>query len=235
MQLQEHREELYADELAGKKEKENAELEAIKENGGITEEQAIEITRGYLQDIYGTTQEGLDLFCQYASGYNLEESCYLVEWCDAPLYDRNYHFCIRIRDGQLIGTDYAGVDFFEQEGITSEEAEGKIPELHEKAVVFMKEKMGISFEEEYVYYETYEDNGITTRNRVKFIFKDKDDSIYQVEYLWNGCFQNYWNGGSYSHSEPCDTDLSKYEDGKIGYDEFEHKCVISTFRQLNSN
>ncbi|MBD5106592.1 MAG: hypothetical protein HDT41_06400 [Lachnospiraceae bacterium] len=234
--LRERYEEMYADELASEKEKENAELEAIMANGGITEEQAIGIAKGYLQDIYGITGEGLELLSHYSSADNLEEKgCYLVEWCDAPLHERNYLLLIRARDGQLIGTTYTDNDYFEQEKIKAEEAESKIPELHEKAVAFMKEKMGISFEKEHVYYETYEDNGITTNKTVKFIFSYKDDGIYEVEYLWNGGFCSYWKGGSWSHLEPCDTDLSEYEDGKISYDERAHKFVISTFRQLDSN
>lgn len=234
--LQERLEEWYADGLASKKEKENAELEAIIANGGITEEQAIGIAKGYLQDIYGITGEGLELLSHYSSADNLEEKgCYLVEWCDAPLHERRYLLCIRARDGQLIGTDYVDNDYFEQEKIKAEEAESKIPELHEKAVAFMKEKMGISFEKEYVYYETYEDDGITTKNRVRFIFLNKDEGIYEVEYLWNGGFLSYWNGGPWSHLESCDTDLSEYEDGKISYEEMDHKFVISTFRQLDSN
>lgn len=221
------------DELAQIREREKSGMEAAIAEGGITEEQAIEIAGGYLQDIYGTTEEGLDLLSHYDFDDNLkEEGCYLVEWSNAPLYDRSYHFYIRAKDGQLTGTDHAGEDFFEQEGIKTEEAEGKIPELYEKAAAFMKEKMGISFEKEYVYYETYEKDGITTGNTVKFIFSKEGSGIYEVEYLWNGSLHSYWNGGSYSHRE-FGTDFSEYENGKISYQN--NKFVISTFRQLESN
>lgn len=233
--LKERAEVIIADELAEIREKEKAGMEAIIADGGITEEQAVEIAKGYLQNIYGITGEGLEMLSHFVSNDDLEErSCYLVEWADAPVYDIRYYLYIGAKDGQLIGIEYLGDDYFEQEGIKAEEAEGKIPELHEKAAAFMKEKIGISFEKEYVYYETGEDDGITTK-KVKFIFTNEDDGIYEVEYLWNGKFNTCWKGGTDSCYESCDTDLSEYEDGKVSYDPFSKKYLIATFRQLDSN
>lgn len=233
--LQERAEELCADELANIKEKQNAELAASMENGGITEEQALEIARGYFKDIYGITEEGLDVSCRYFYLEDLEDlsymnNTYLVELRDAPLYEKNYFFHIGITDGHLVETrNVVGDSYFEAEGIRTEEVEGKIPELREKAAAFMKEKLGISFEQEYVFYETYE-GGETTTKIVKFVFPNKDGGVYELQYLWNGEFHQY--------SELSDTDLSEYadKDGKTRYDQFmgqENYWITSTFKQLN--
>lgn len=220
--LKERREEWYADELASK----NAELEAIIENGGVTEEKAIEIAKGYLQDIYGITEEGLDLDSGYLEEGFIGEARYSITWSDAPLYEENYSFDIAASDGHLIDTMILDDDYLEREGVRAEEAESKIPELHEKAVAFMKEKMGISFEQEYVHYNIYNDDGITDKG-VNFIFPNKDGGVYIVQYVWEGEFSRY--------VELSDKDISEYEDGKIRYDEFNGKLLTSTFRQLNSN
>ena len=117
-------------------------------------------------------------------------------------------------------------DYLKREGVKAEEAESKIPELHEKAVAFMKEKMGMSFEQEYVHYNVYNDDGITDKG-VNFIFTNKDGGGYIVQYVWEGEFSRC--------VELSDKDISEYEDGKIRYDEFNGKLLTSTFRQLNSN
>ncbi len=57
--LKERAEVIVADELAEIREKEKSGIEAAIANGGITEEQAIEISKGYLKDIHDTTEEGL--------------------------------------------------------------------------------------------------------------------------------------------------------------------------------
>lgn len=225
--LQERYEEMYADELAGKKEKENAEVEAIVANGGITEEQAIEIARNSLSDIYGITEEGLDLNSYYKSAGEpfgaAEEGTYLIIWKKFAPHE-NYYFSIGAKDGRIIATENSGESSVAAEGLPVEEAEGKIPELHEKAASFMKEVANKSYEQEYVYLVTYE-NGTTTEV-VSFVFANADGSGYEVSYLWDGRM--------YSYGE---ADLSEYPDGEkrtrqMGLESF---SVESELRQLNAD
>lgn len=228
-----HYEEEHAEEIAQEKEKEKEEIAANVESGGITEQQAIETATKLLSDIYGITGEGMEFNHYYESGEEVlfpdgdvvlkpaGEAYYCVNWSD--IIDHHYYyFYINANDGRLMYTEHSGSYMFAVEGVTIAEAENKIPALHEQAVTFMEEKIGETYQKEYVYYMTNEDGATTSR--VRFIFEKEDGSAYEVSYLWDGIFTGF-----------DEVDLSDYENGEtqslhMGGDEMME--VKAVFRSL---
>lgn len=193
----------HAEEIAQKKETEKEAIMANVESGGITEQQAIETASALLPAFYGITGEGMDFNHYYNEGDEMitppTEPYYCVNWTDI-ISHQYYYFFISAKDGRLTSTTYSSGSQ-DEKALAIEEAEGKITALHKKAAAFMKEKIKETYDKEYVYYLTY--NNETTTRCVKFIFAKEAGSAYEVSYLWNGTFAGFE-----------ETDLSDYENGK---------------------
>lgn len=193
-----HYEEEHAEETAQKKEKEKEEITANIEDGGITQEQAIETATTLLSDLYGITGEGMERNQWYDNGE--EEPFYCVNWSDIIAH-QYYYFYISGRDGRLTYASHSSSDIADTKGVTVDEAEEKIAALDGQAAAFIQEKIKEPYLKEYVYYLTSED-GITTRF-VRFVFEKEDGSAYEVSYLWDGTFIEFE-----------EVNLSDYENGQ---------------------
>lgn len=207
-----HYEEEYAEETAQEKEKEKEEITANIEDGGITQEQAIETATTLLSDLYGITGEGMERNHWYDNGEEVlspdgdgilrsaVEPFYCVNWSDIIAH-QYYYFYISGKDGRLTYASHSSSDIARAEGVAIEEAEDKIAALDGQASAFIQEKIKETYLKEYVYYLTSED-GLTT-GFVRFVFEKEDGSAYEVSYLWDGTFIEFE-----------EAELSDYENGQ---------------------
>ena len=184
--LQEQR----AEELA---EREAAEKEQIKEvvaSGGITEEQAVEIATGYLQQVFGLDGSGMELN-HYYNESDVEPvivaDTYCVNWSDYGNY-RYYYFHIDASDGTLRSLSYSH-DIQEAEALrpTVSEASGKIADIKRQAQDFLEEKLKIrgSYREVKSYYRVNVTDETVSR-LVDVLFVGEDGASYLVACRWNG-------------------------------------------------
>lgn len=179
----------HAEEIERKKEQEKEDIAANVDNGGITEQQAIETASALLPEFYGITGEGMEFNHYYEVGDESSappaEPYYCVNWCDI-INHQYYYFFISAKSGELTYASHSSSAIADAKGVTLETAENRISSLQQQAESFMKEKRKMDYKEEYVYYLTYDDG--TTTKYARFIFEKEDGSACEVSYLWDGTF-----------------------------------------------
>ncbi len=176
---QEHAEEIEAEEL-----KEQEAIAGNVDSGGITEQQAIEIAREKLADIFGMTGEGYEQNSYYNEPEEGRRADYCVNWTNI-ISHKYYYFNIDAQDGHLISATYSGEDVHREARIlTTEEAQERIPQLQAAAAEVMDSKVGVPYDKVYVYYLRYEDGSAGSHGR--FYFAGEDGSAYGIGLTWDG-------------------------------------------------
>lgn len=182
--------EQHAEEIAERKAAEKEQIREAVAAGGVTEEQAVEVAKGYLKRIFGLDGSGMELnHC-----YNNPDpdpagiaGTYNVSWSDMGSYS-SYFFFIDAADGSLRSMSYS----HDREGTEAlrpsvSEAPEKIDAIRRQAQEFLEEKLDISesFEEVKSYYlvnVTDEKVGRT----VDVLFTKEDGDSYLVSCRWDG-------------------------------------------------
>lgn len=182
-------EEEFADELAQQKENEEQKIEEIVENGGITEEEAVEIAKGWLTNLYGVTEEGLE--CNHYLGEDDapiagKTEFYHVNWTDFP-NRKYYYFFIDTEDGSLAYAKGTGGNM-EEETVAATEVNALLPELKQSAISFVEEQVQLSYED--CYYAYYSVDDVLGKNAM-FIFVQEDNSAFTLTYFWDGVFYGF--------------------------------------------
>ena len=194
--LQKRYEEEYADEIAENAREQEKQIEQAVNEGGITEQEAAVEAQKWLNKIYGITGDGLEMSSHLETGefYLLgERDLYIVIFTDAATR-QHYYFYIRSRDGIPAYISYSSASNASDAELTPDELEEVIPELKEKAVSFVTEKLGedmASYAEKYVSYYVY--NGQRAATSIKYIFVKEDKTACIAEYLWDGTFYHFYN------------------------------------------
>ncbi|MCM1268793.1 MAG: hypothetical protein NC302_12900 [Bacteroidales bacterium] len=187
--LQEQR----ADEIA---EKEAAEREQVKEvvaSGGISEEEAIERAKAYLERLFGRSGDGMELN-HYFNDAEAEamgrENTYCVNWSDVGNY-QHYYFFIDAADGSLRSMSYSH-GLREAVRPAASEAAEMTDSVKEQARNFLREKLEIqeNIAEEKVYYLYNTDSGNVSR-LVDVLFVAEDGTAYRVGCRWDGEVYEY--------------------------------------------
>ncbi|MCM1040167.1 MAG: hypothetical protein NC434_12675 [Ruminococcus sp.] len=183
--LTKYAEEERAEEIAARKEQEKQQIEEVVEAGGITEEEAVRIATGYLEQFFGISGEGLERNQYYDEERTIadENRFYCVNWTDFPAR-KHYYFYISARDGSLVEVNYSGKDISQAEGPAVGEIDKLSPDIQTKAVAFMEEKMQFAYEDVYSVYYTADD---ALCRCLSFLFVQKDKA-YMIEYTWEGVF-----------------------------------------------
>ncbi len=210
--LQQRYEEEFADKIeAEEQEREEAAKQAV-DAGGITEEEAVESAKGWMQRLYGITGDDMERNSYFEAtqdaGYagSGEKDTYMVNWSNMPGREY-YYFYISAQDSSLVYASYSSGDLAEslQTPVTPEEAETKLPELKTQAEAFMRDKLGLdaaAYGERYALYMLYspmeeaaqpeeEPAQQTIGSRVGFLFYSDDGQPeygYVVTYAWDGTF-----------------------------------------------
>lgn len=176
---QEHAEEIEAEEL-----KEQEAIAGNVDSGGITEQQAIEIAKEKLADIFGMTGEGYEQNSYYNEPEEGRRANYCVNWTNI-ISHKYYYFNIDAQDGHLISATYSGEDVHREARIlTTEEAQERIPQLQIAAAEVMDSKVGVPYDKVYVYYLCYEDG--STGSHGRFYFAGSDGNAYGIGLTWDG-------------------------------------------------
>ena len=208
---EQHKEE-HTDEIAKQKEKEEQKKAKAIENGGIMEEEAVEIAKEWLRKIYDITEEGLEIDYFFSDDVPIagKTEIYHVNWRDFS-GRQNYSFYIDAKDGSLVYTARTGRNV-EKEALTVTEADALLPGLKQSAVLFIKEQLQQTCED--VYYAYYSVNDVLSES-VRFIFVQKDNSAFSLTYYWDGTFKEFQESRFSTYEE-------EYEDMKESVDAVEY-------------
>lgn len=200
--LAERYKEEHAGEIAKQKEDEEQKKAEVIENGGITEEEAIETAQEWLIRIFGITGEGLENNHYFRDDVPIADKTefYQVNWTDFP-NRKHYYFVIDAKDGSLARAVRTGGNM-EKKIPAVTEADVLLPELKRKAVSFVEEQLQLTYED--VYYSYYSVNDTLSRE-VCFLFVKEDNSAFLLGYYWNGAFWRFQKSQFSTYQE-------KYED-----------------------
>lgn len=197
--LLERYEEEYAEEIAAEQAEEKEQIANLVSEGGITEQEAIEIATRYLQQVYGLDGSGMELNHYYnENGWtgnipeDSENANYCVNWSDHGSY-QHYYFWIDAGSGELLEFDYSGSGFMDllEETPSVSEASVKASSAQKQAVDFLENKMGIteSYDKIETCYRVY--NGEELGSFVYNVFHKSDQTVYVVTCCWDGTIESY--------------------------------------------
>lgn len=182
-------EEEFADELAQWKESEEQKKAEIIEGSGITEEEAVEIAKGWLMKLFGVTENGLE--CNRYLGEDDapiagKTEFYHVNWTDFP-NRQYYYFYIDAEDGGLAYAKGTSGNM-EEETVAAAEANALLPELKQSAISFVEEQLQLTYED--CYYAYYSIDDVLGKNAM-FIFVQGENSAFALTYFWDGVFYGF--------------------------------------------
>lgn len=196
----------YAQELAQQKETEQKQIANNVENGGVTQQQAVEIAAEKLYTFFESDGEGMELNSYYSETDHSakRQAVYVVTWSH-PVTHKCYYMEISARDGRVTWAAQTDPNSADIPDLAAEEAKERIGVLRESAEEFMEEKAGAAYENVYVYYLECMDGTVLYHDGVRFVFELPDQSAYGVTYDWDGVLDNY-----------MEVDLADYQerDGK---------------------
>lgn len=174
----------HAEEIEAKEAKKQEAIAGNVESGGITEQQAIEIAREKLADIFGMTGDGYEQNSYYNEPEEGRRADYCVNWTNI-ISHKYYYFNIDARDGHLISATYSGEDVHrEARVLTTAEVQERIPQLQAAAAEVMDSKVGVPYDKVYVCYLRYEDESAGSQGR--FYFAGEDGNAYGIGLTWDG-------------------------------------------------
>lgn len=173
----------HAEEIAKEEEAEKAAIAENVEDGGITEQQAIEIATQKLSEIFGMTEDGFERNSYYDEREEGRKAVYCVNWSNI-ISHQYYYFYIDAADGHMIWAEHSDSEIHEAPSVALEEVGEKIPELQAAATSCMKDIVKESYNKVYVYYLKYTDG--SAGSSVRFYFAREDQSAYAVTYTWSG-------------------------------------------------
>lgn len=173
-------------------EREAAEKEQVKKvvsSGGITEEQAVETAKGYLEQVFGVDGDGMELNHYYnepdSEPADISDT-YCVNWSNMGNYSY-YYFWIDAADGSLRSLSYShDLERSETAKPPVSEAPGKIAGIKKLAQNFLEEKLEIreTYEEVRSYYKVNLTDDQVGR-LVDILFVKEDGAAYLVECRWD--------------------------------------------------
>lgn len=210
----------HAEQIAEEEAQEQAAIDKNVESGGITEQEAIEIGRQKLADIFGMTVDGFEQNAYYNEPEEGKRADYCVSWSN-NIEHKFYYFNIDAQDGHLVRASYSGTGLHDGAAATEEEALGRIPQLQEAAAETMRREVGAAYDKVYVYYLNYEDGSVGIG--AVFYFVMEDQNAYGIAYTWNGILH-----------EIEEKDISTLKDGEEinMWDGEEDMKATAVFREL---
>lgn len=179
-----------AEEIAEREAVEKEQVKEVVASGGITEEKAVEIATGYLQQIYGLDGSGMEINHYYVSEDDFRPvfpNSYGVNWSDLGNY-RHYYFFIDAADGTLRSVSYSH-DMKERLAMRPSvtEAADQTASVSKQAERFLTEKLEIqeTYEEIRSYYLVNMDSERVSGS-VDVLFVMADGTARQIRSTWDG-------------------------------------------------
>lgn len=182
----------YAQELAQQEETEQKQIVDNVENGGITQQQAVEIATEKLYAFFEDDGEGMELNSYYSETDHRAtgEAVYVVTWSH-PVTHKRYSVELSAQDGRVTWARQTNPDSADIPDLAAKEAKERIGVLRKSAEAFMEEKAEAAYENVYVYYLECMDGTEVYHDGVRFVFELPDQSAYGVTYDWDGVLDNY--------------------------------------------
>ena len=182
--------EQHAEEIAEREAQEKEQVKEVVASGGITEERAVEIATGYLQQIFGLDGSGMEINHYYVSEDEymaVFPNTYGVNWSDVGNY-RYYYFFIDAADGTLCSMSYSH-DMKERLAVRPAvtEAADKTASISKQAERFLAEKLEIqeTYEETRSYYLVNTESEKVS-GMVDILFIMADGTARQIRCTWDG-------------------------------------------------
>lgn len=195
--LQERYEDIYAEEIAAAEAEEEEQIAQLVSQGGITEQEAVGIATGYLQQIYGLDGSGMELNHYYqengiTGSLSGENPNYCVNWSNRGSH-QYYYFWIDAGSGDLLEFLYSDGNSEEREQMkpSVKEASAKASAIKEQAADFLENRIGIteSYDNIETSYRVY--NGEELGTFVYVVFYKKNQTVYVVTCHWDGTVGGY--------------------------------------------
>lgn len=187
--------EQHAEEIAEREAEEKEQVKEVVASGGITEERAVEIATGYLQQIYGLDGSGMEINHYYVSEDDFRPvfpNSYCVNWSDIGNY-RYFYFHIDAADGTLRSVSYSH-DMKERLAMRPSvtEAADQTASVSKQAERFLTEKLEIqeTYEEIRSYYLVNTESERVS-GMVDVLFVMADGTARQIRSTWDGEVVNY--------------------------------------------
>lgn len=198
-------------------EREAAAREQVKEviaSGGITEEQAVEIATGYLEQVFGLDGSGMELNHYYNDPETSPAhvvGTYCVNWSNMGNYSY-YYFWIDAADGTLHSLSYShDIEKSEEAKPSVSEAPGKIAGIKKLAQNFLEEKLEIR--EEYQEVKSYYRVNVTDESvsrLVDVLFVAEDGGAYLVTCRWDEEVSDFAVTTKEGYEKQLRTDVETY-------------------------
>lgn len=183
-------EEVYKEEIEQENQIYQEEQENVSENGGITEDQAIEIVRDKLIEVFGTTLSDFDRhsYLALAEEDPFSRDTYCVNWGN-NIAHKYYYFFVDAYTGEIYEIIYSNGDMFDLPDFTEESFTSLYDKMVNDSLVFLQDKMEIYGNYDIrAYYFTNSENHISNYAIVELI---DNSEAYIFRYTSEGEFCEY--------------------------------------------
>lgn len=183
-------EEMYKEEIEQENQIYQEEQENVSENGGITEDQAIEIVRDKLIEVFGTTLSDFDRhsYLALAEKDPFSRDTYCVNWGNIIAH-QYYYFFVDAYTGEIYEIIYSNGDMYDLSDFTEESFKRLYDNMVNDSLVFLKEKMGI--EGNYDIRAYYFTNGYSHTSNYAIVELIDNNEAYIFRYTSEGEFCEY--------------------------------------------
>lgn len=154
--------------------------EQIAGSGGITEEKAIELGAGWLHNLYGVSEQGMELNHYLDTQYGADEkTVYAVNF--SVRSTEYYYFYFDTQDGSLLKAFSSLASDLDAEAVSTAAMEEKIEKMCETAKTVLAERLHKEADYEKIVCAYRDEDGyLGSINRVSFIFVNKDGSACKI-------------------------------------------------------
>lgn len=161
-------------------EEEKQAREQIAGSGGISEEKAIALGTEWLHNLYGVSEQGMELNHYLDTEYGSDgKAAYAVNF--SVRSTEYYYFYFDTRDGSLLKASSSLASDFDAEAVSTAVMEEKKEKLYEIAKAVLTDKLLKENDYEKIVCAYRDEDGyLGSINRVSFIFVNKDGSACEI-------------------------------------------------------
>lgn len=215
--LHEQYEQNYPEEIKAREEEQASLSKKVQESGGIDEAGAREKAAGWLQTLYGKTEEKMEVSVSLDDSEESLIYCVSFSIGDA----QQYSFGLDAADGKLCNVNYYGKEM-QMEEMTVSDVEDKAASLGQQAESYLRDDFGISGDCREVYYAYNIDentNNNIAMNILTFHFIMEDDTVYVVTLDSNsGVLELFYIRSYEEYQQSLETHQELREKGVVTYE-----------------
>lgn len=200
--IQKNYEKLYADEIDIQNKADAQNKENVKQNGGISEYQAIEIATNKLQDIYGLTPGNMEqnsYLVMAEENVMINRDSFCVNWTDI-IHHKYYYFFIDANTGEIYHILYSSAELVDLPAFEEEAFATAFPEFVDQAKSFLQEKMNVKGDFSAKGYIIYQKQATSHSGTVELIDNNTDEA-YIFTFSSDGKFEGYTHMNAEEYQE----------------------------------